>query len=284
MKILLLQTRGESLRSVVQPSIVEFHTLYVDEQITGRYTFDEKGRLSKFGTHWDDYTTLLKYHDDNRIKSIIRQELDGTLIEIQNVIYDVNGHVISIGERTFSYDPIDNSYTEDSSYNETVYYYDHFEEIEYSFRKYSIANSTNPIVQYCRYEGYIITNMLSGEVTETLACNGSYQMSISYFDNNVLSRSQDSFGTSFAYDSNPNPLYHQSSNLEDILGFLYGTINTPKDQLLFTISANNRIFTHWDNDGGPETTEYIFELILILGCLLILPQNITTSAPTKGNT
>jgi hypothetical protein len=167
--------------------------------------------------------------------------------------------VLSVGDRTFDYDPVGDFYTEEITYN---YDYDEIGDIIWVVNRHErflMLPNGNPIPQFCEYFEEISTNTNTGEVTITGSCS-EFSTHTGYVNSNVTSAG---FGYSSAYtfDTKVNPLFYEHSNLAYITGFLLVQNGYKHASFLYkTISMNKTTSVHYDPSGGPEVTAFVYIL------------------------
>ena len=177
-----------------------------------------------------------------------------------DIIYDSQDRVLSIGDRTFDYDPIGAFYTEEIILN---YDYDEFGDIiwvQNRHERFLMLPNGNPIPQFCEYFEDITTNTNTGQVTINGACSENSTHTI-YVNSNVTSAGITDDVSAYTFDTKVNPLFYDHSNLPYIAGFLLEQYGHKYASLLYkAISKNKTTSVHWDPSGGPEVTAYVYDL------------------------
>ena len=96
----------------------EYHELRPNGDIKFKAKFDSQGRLSEILK--SGLSTKFTYGANDWIINITEEGLDAGSNNAQDILYDSQDRVLSIGDRTFDYDPIGDFYTEDIIYNYTT--------------------------------------------------------------------------------------------------------------------------------------------------------------------
>lgn len=240
----------------VPPAISQLHILNNEGSISARYFFDENGRYIE--TISTQASMKYSYDSENKISNILTQDFDtGTSISY-NIVYDANNRVLSIGDRTFDYDPLTDTYIEEVYYN---YDYELIGDIEYVwnlYKKFIFQNPSNPIPQYCSYMELVQTNLTTGVVTTSGYCESLNSFQTSYVNNNVTSYGSYESSAHLEFDTGVNPLNDASTNLRYIHGFLFNG-NWPHGHNYLLMSANK--ITHGEYEPeDPESWAYLYRL------------------------
>ncbi|RMA65877.1 hypothetical protein [Ulvibacter antarcticus] len=242
----------EEINFASSPIIVQYHSLSsTTGDISAKYYFDEDQRFTKYHKIGDGFTINYNY-DGEKLVLIIKEDLNGNIIERKDVLYNANDKISFIGDRKFKYEANGNYYSESTSYVSVgPYMVGNLEELEYSYDKFYFQNG-NPMPQYCYMSGYLQRNIETGVLTDTGACNNRW--TANYSNNNVNTSYYNGIASEYYFDTNTNPMYNNTTNFKDILGFFSSEGNGPELQQLFIVSENNRTNIQWDTTGTENTT------------------------------
>lgn len=100
----------------IDPTIIsEYHIITNTGDTSSIHYFDVHGNVSKYREISDNFETHFRLNTDLQITQIVTKDLAGNEIEVlQNMIYDANGKIAQINDRTFFFNPIENAYYENS--------------------------------------------------------------------------------------------------------------------------------------------------------------------------
>jgi len=242
--------------AVVPPAISQLHILDNDGGVYARYLFDENGRyIETISTH---ESMTYSYDSENKITSILTQDFETGTSVSYDIVYDSNDKVLSIGDRTFDYDPLTDSYIEEVYYNNDYELIGDLEYVWNVYKKFIFQNPSNPIPQYCYYIELVITNLVTGEVTTSGYCDSLQSFQTTYVDNNVTSHGNYESSAHLEFDTEVNPLNDTFTNLRYIHGFLLNG-NWPHGHNYLLMSANKIVHGEYEPED-PESWAYSYRL------------------------
>lgn len=244
----------------INPTIIkEYHTINYNGAIYEKYRFYDDGKLSQY--HNQDYTLNYSYNSDNRIITILKNDLDNNTIENIEITYDNDGKVLTISDLEFEYHLGGNFYhTGEGYYNPLTTISDYNgDDIEAQTRTYTTYydNNIDGIFERCDINDAELTNLTTGQYMgqdlETYCESSPFNFYWHDGDNLIASNEYDRR----TFDTNTNPLYSETSNINYVISFIntdynYGRIYPN------IISKNNEIHLQADVDG-PEETAYEYE-------------------------
>ena len=222
----------------IDPTLIsEYHISPNSENFSRIYYFDNQGNLSKYRNATDNFETHFRLNADLQITQIVTKDLAGNEIEVlQHIIYDSNGKIAQINDRTFFYNPTENAYYENSDVMQDGVLLN--TESDTNYNKYYYQEG-NPLLQFC----YIITEV-EGDIFNEY-CLGDSGWTISFYQGNIRSIFPHYYR--YYYDTLTNPLY-SNTNLKDIMAFIPELREEAYRYTVF-FSENNHIKT--DEPGGP---------------------------------
>ncbi len=231
------------------PTIIrEYHQFSSDGTISRISYFDEQGNLSKYWNTIEDFETHFVINTDLQITQIVTRDLLGNDIEVlQNMIYDLNGKITQINDRTFFYNTTENAYYENSDVMEDGVLL--HTESDTTYNKF-YYDEGNPMLQFC----YMITEV-EGDIFNEY-CLNSNSWYTGYANNNVTSFHPYPSYYRYYYDDTVSPLF-SNTNLIDIIA-LIPSLRSEDFRFLKFLSKNN--LTSIDDPDGPlEETQFAYD-------------------------
>ena len=237
--------------------IAEYHSLDIlSGEISHKYRFDSNGRISQVVNVNDNTIHTYNFDSENRLIKITENDSENMPLGSTEISYTSEGKILSVGERTFSYNPDLTNYVPVDGYtlptNGNSFYIDdtsyYSTSLDIGF-KYLVEDMTGQVFDICNQ--YSINFESSNIIFE-----GCFSDQHWYFSNNLLS-----YYGSFDSPKNPeydtliNPLFQGSTNFANIVPFY-------NDYILFNknfFSINNRIGLYYSIGEDPEHTEYVYD-------------------------
>lgn len=243
--------------------MAEYHVRDAEENIIMKYYFDSEGRFIQSHEVSLNFTWNFSYDATNKLIAINKVDLDGILLEGNELVYDDQDKILTLGDRTFKYDSIEEHYSEGSSYELIGPYMDGgTRTYDYSYNQFWYGDPSNPIAQYCFFEGSLRTDTLFGGGTvDTGTCSPLNFLTFTYDGNNNITQRNDSgVASNFQYDNTVNPLFNGTTNLVYVFGFLSQNFTDENYALPYIISENNRTQSFWGTtDSGAISNSYSYE-------------------------
>ncbi len=253
--------------------ISEYHLITPDSgSITYRYVFDSNGRISKLINLIEiDNNYSYSFNSNNLLSNISKIDSDDNIVESIDIIYNSENKIISIGNRTFTYNPdlinyvpipgyafpfsIENFYIEDTTYYispEPPVGYE--QEITFDYFK---ENSEGQITGSCDF--YEIYRNHLDEITY----QGCFTNVLwGYGDNQLTLEGTADFASFITFDANTNPMFQGETNLANIAPFFNHHSSPINVEIVFKrdlLSINNIILIE-GYEKDPEHTEFLYAL------------------------
>ncbi len=222
----------------IDPTLIsEYHIISNTGDVSSIYSFDDQGNLSKYRELSEDFETHFRLNTDLQITQIVTKDLSGNEIEVlQNIVYDANGNIAQINDRTFFYNPIENAYYENSDVMQDGVLLNTTSDTNYNKYYYEEGN---PLLQFC----YMITEV-EGDIFNEY-CYEDSGWTTGVYEGNITSIFPHYYR--YYYDDLTNPLY-STTNLKDLMAFI-PELRQEAHRLTVFFSENNHIKT--DEPGGP---------------------------------
>lgn len=243
---------------LINPNIIaEYHILNSVGEIMTKYSFDSMGQIDYISHSFNNVTTIHSFEFDGSEKLINYAKTDdnGFLLESNDITYDSEDRITTIGDRQIEFIEDDPNYFIDSgNFNEDVWIVDNIEYTESYYIKYDYLTPNNPILRSCSYS-YTSEYDLNTEtlIDEYGGCGDTFWNG---FDGNVFNDCSDTDCVLFQHDSNTNPL-RSSTNMIEVYNFLRTQLlGFNYDPLFLLFSQNNLVQINYSD---PSYIVYTYE-------------------------
>lgn len=228
-----------------------------EDRVFRSYQFDNHGFLKKIDLFYRKLEYHFSYNSLNQVSNLTTIDASGSIIDASDLVYDPDGHLLKLGDRTFEYYEDEARYLEAEFLEYDIEVTDEFSWVENRYWEYQMT-AGSPIPKFCERVEYVVTYTATGKVKVSNYCQDYSSCYYDMKDGNLITSGCGSVINQTYYDI-ANPLFNKATNLEYVMGFIAVDDLTLAHVLSPVVSKNLLEWTRY-TPADPESSQMEYRL------------------------